>query len=102
MSEIAQLAPLAAGRPDAPAGVGGAGLDRLKETALEFEAVFLAQMLKSLTSDLEGSEGPLGGGEGDPFRSMLSDELGKLISRAGGIGVADAILQEMLKTQEMT
>lgn len=81
---------------------GAAGTGRLKESALEFEAVFLAQMLRSLTSDLEGSDGPLGGGEGDPFRSMLTDEIGKLISRAGGIGVADAILQEMLRMQEAT
>ena len=97
MSEMTAIAPLGGIEAGGPARH-----ERLKDSALEFEAVFLAQMLKSLTSDLEGSEGPLGGGEGDPFRAMLSDELGKMISRAGGIGVADAVLQEMLKTQEVT
>lgn len=76
------------------------GREAMKAVAGEFEAVFIAQMLQSLTSDLEG-DGPLGGGEGDPFRSMLTGEIAKLISRAGGIGVGDAVLQEMLKMQEV-
>jgi Rod binding domain-containing protein len=42
-----------------------------------------------------------GDGQGDVFRDMLNDEVAKLISRSGGIGVADAVLREMLKAQEM-
>ena len=37
----------------------------------------------------------------DPFHDMLNDEYAKLISRSGGIGVADAVLKEMLKRQEV-
>ena len=44
----------------------------------------------------------LGGGESDVYRDMLNDEMAKLISRTGGIGVADAVLREMLKMQEVT
>ena len=33
---------------------------------------------------------------------MLQDEYAKLISRSGGIGIADAVLREMLKMQEAT
>lgn len=84
-----------------PAGAGAnQRSDQLREVAQEFEAIFLAQMLASLTSDLEGG-GPLGGQEGDPFRQMLTDEIAKVISRAGGIGVGDAVLKEMLKLQEV-
>ena len=32
---------------------------------------------------------------------MFNKEVAKMISRSGGIGVADTILQEMLKTQEI-
>jgi peptidoglycan hydrolase FlgJ len=77
-----------------------AGHERLRETAQEFEAVFISQMLRALTEGVEG-EGPLGGGEGDPFRGLLGDEIGKLISRSGGVGVADGILKEMLRMQEV-
>ncbi len=36
----------------------------------------------------------------DPFATMLQDEYAKLISRSGGIGLADGIMREMLKMQE--
>ena len=41
------------------------------------------------------------GGQSDIYQDMFNQEVGKLISRAGGIGVADAILREMLKMQEL-
>ena len=43
----------------------------------------------------------LGGGQDDVFHDMLNEEIAKLISRSGGIGVADAVLREMLKAQEV-
>ena len=99
MSQIANTPPL---RPLETAGTVPPDLrtEQLKEVAQDFEAVFIAQMLASLTSDLEG-EGPLGGTSNDPFRQMLGQELAKVISRAGGIGVSDAVLKEMLKLQEV-
>jgi flagellar protein FlgJ len=81
-----------------PSRTGAAAPDRLQDAAREFEAVFLAQVLGTLNQGL-GADGPLGG---DPvFGDMLNQELAKLISRTGGIGVADAVLQEMLKMQEV-
>ena len=72
---------------------------KLQATAEEFEAVFLAQVLRGLSTGLEGS-GPLAGNDGDPFADMLQQEYAKLISKSGGIGLADAVLKEMLKMQE--
>jgi peptidoglycan hydrolase FlgJ len=95
-------APLAtlplAGTP-APEGRGGQ-LKQLRETAQDFEALFVAQMLATMTQGLgHGLAGQ--GGQSDIYQDMFNQEVGKLISRAGGIGVADAILQEMLKMQEL-
>lgn len=73
----------------------------LREAAEEFEAVFLAQLLATMSRGLVG-EGPLGGGDSDPFRNLLNQEVARTISRAGGIGVADTVLQEMLKLQEVS
>jgi len=72
---------------------------QVEKVAQEFEAVFIAQVLNGLTAGLEG-EGPLSGADSDAFADMLQQEYGKLISRSGGIGVGDAVLQEMLKMQE--
>jgi Rod binding domain-containing protein len=44
-----------------------------------------------------------GGGPGeDTFRSMLTSEYGKEMSKAGGIGIADKIYGEILKLQEQS
>jgi hypothetical protein len=37
----------------------------------------------------------------DTGPQVLNEEVAKLISRTGGIGVADAVLREMLKAQEV-
>jgi Rod binding domain-containing protein len=70
-----------------------------RKAAKEFEAVFLSQMLATMTQELGGAGGVAGGGE--VYRDMFNKEVAKMISRSGGIGVADTILQEMLKTQEV-
>ena len=71
----------------------------LRRAAEEFESVFLAQVLGQLSTGL-GAPGISGGGGDDPFASMLRDEYAKVVSRSGGVGVADAVLREMLKMQE--
>lgn len=72
---------------------------RAKEAAQEFEAIFLSQMLATMTQELGGAGGVAGGGE--VYHDMFTKEVAKMISRSGGIGVADVILQEILKTQEI-
>jgi Rod binding domain-containing protein len=71
----------------------------LEAAAQDFEAVFLAQVLRSLAAGLRG-EGPLGGSEADPFQDLLADAYARLIARAGGIGIADAVMRELVRAQE--
>jgi Rod binding domain-containing protein len=73
---------------------------QLRQTAAEFEAVFLAQMLATMTQNVGQGLAGASAGE-DAFGDMLNQEMAKLISRSGGIGVADAVMQEMLKMQEI-
>ncbi len=74
------------------------GKDRIRGVAEEFEAVFLHQMLAAMRQGVS-EDNPLGGPD-SPFGSMLLSEQAKLISKAGGVGVADHVLQELLKLQE--
>jgi Rod binding domain-containing protein len=54
-----------------------------------------------MTQDLAAAGG-FGSGEGEEaFQDMYTQELVKIISRSGGIGVADVVLQEILKLQEV-
>ncbi|MEZ5931389.1 MAG: rod-binding protein [Alphaproteobacteria bacterium] len=80
-------------------GADSPNLTRAKDAAQEFEAIFLSQMLATMTQELGGAGGVAGGD--DVYRDMFTQEVAKMISRSGGIGVADTILQEMLKTQEI-
>ena len=41
-----------------------------------------------------------GGPAEDIYRSLLVEEYGKAISRAGGIGIADQVQREILALQE--
>jgi Rod binding domain-containing protein len=96
MVDRPHVAPSAAGLTP-PAGPQG-DLARARETANDFEAVFLQQMLSAMRQGLS-EDSPLGGPDSE-FGSLLISEQAKLISRAGGIGVADKILGELLKLQE--
>ena len=58
-------------------------------------------MLQPMFADIN-SEPPFGGGHAEKiWRSMLVDELGKGMAKAGGIGIADSIQREMLRLQEV-
>lgn len=71
-----------------------------RQSAEEFEAVFLSQMLGHMFAGVE-TDGMFGGGEAEQvYRSLLVDEYGKAMSRSGGIGIADQVMSEILKVQE--
>lgn len=72
---------------------------RMRETAEKFEASFLAQMLKPMFEGIE-TDGPFGGGEAEgTWRSFMIDEMAKQTVRAGGIGLADTVVSEMIRMQ---
>ena len=67
----------------------------------DFEAVFLGQMLKPMFEGIK-PEAPFGGGNSESmWRSMQIEEYGKAITKAGGIGIADSVYQEIIKLQEV-
>jgi flagellar protein FlgJ len=84
--------------PQAGPAPPAAGVAELRRVAEEFEAVFLGQMLAGISQGLE--PGGILGGPDDPFAAMLRDEYGRLISRKGGIGIADAVLRQLVRAQE--
>lgn len=63
-----------------------------KEAAVQMEATFLAEMLKS--AGFGSARKSFGGGAGeDQFSSMLVREQALQITRAGGIGLTEILLQ---------
>ena len=80
---------------------GSPELARMKKTAQDFEAGFLSMMLKPMFEGLK-TDGPFGGGDAEAtWRSFMVDAMAKQTARAGGIGLADTVMSEMIKLQEM-
>jgi len=76
------------------------GTARMRETAEAFEASFLSQMLKPMFEGLE-TDGMFGGGEAEgQWRSFMIDAMAKQTVKAGGIGLADQVVAQMIKMQE--
>ena len=72
-----------------------------RKTAEEFEAFFLGQMLQPMFANMDAAP-PFGGGHSEKiWRSMMVDEFGKSMAKAGGIGIADSIQREILRLQEV-
>jgi Rod binding domain-containing protein len=81
-------------------GVSPAVAAKVDAAAQDFEAVFVTQMIQQMFTGM-GEDGPLGDGEaGSAYRSMLTDEYGKTIASAGGIGVADQVRRELIALQQ--
>lgn len=75
---------------------------KMKETAQDFEAFFLSQMMENMFSGIS-TDGMFGGGDAEKiYRSMLISEYGNNIAQNGGVGVADQVLKTMLEMQEQT
>ncbi|HEX7085446.1 MAG TPA: peptidoglycan DD-metalloendopeptidase family protein [Vicinamibacterales bacterium] len=85
--------------PGLPAGVSAAGQAenpaRVRELAAEFEAMFLALMLRQMRESMA-----LAGGEDDepglgrtPFAETFDVELGRHLAAGGGIGIASVIVE---------
>jgi Rod binding domain-containing protein len=74
-------------------------LEKARATAAAFEAVLIGQMAKIMLESA-GDSGDFGGGHGEAmFRGVLAEHLGTQIARAGGIGLAPAVLDQILKLQ---
>ena len=88
--------------PAAPADTGGQAVGgRIWRAAQDFEAMALNQLLAPIFATVDGAQGPFGGGEGEEsWKPMMVQELAKSISRAGGLGLAVPVYNQMLRMQE--
>ena len=73
-----------------------------EKAAKEFESFFITQMLEHMFEGIE-TDGYFGGGYGEGvYRSMMLQEYGKVLSKSGGIGIADMVNRELMNLQEIS
>ena len=75
------------------------GSTAMQATAQAFEAVLIGQMTK-LMMESAGDGGEFSGGHGEAmFRGVMAEQLGTEIARRGGLGLAPAVLQQIILLQ---
>ena len=78
-----------------------AGQQKLQRAAEDFTAVALNELLKPMFDTADNAESPFGGGAAEQaFKPMMVSEIAKQIARTGGLGLAQPVLQQMLRLQE--
>jgi len=72
---------------------------KAKEASEQFEAMFLNSTFQQMFTKMDG-DGPFGGsGALKVWRSFLTDQYAKTFAKAGGIGIASHVYEQLLKQQ---
>jgi Rod binding domain-containing protein len=72
---------------------------KAKAAAQDFESMFLNNMFQQMQTGISG-DGPFGGsGALKVWRSFMTDQYAKTFAKAGGIGLANHVYQELLRHQ---
>ena len=78
-----------------------ATLGQLKAQSKELEGIFLNTLLKEMFSSLKTEESAMGVCFAEEtWRGMQAEQLSNSIAEAGGIGLADALLPDLIAAQE--
>ena len=80
----------------------GKKLDRekLKKACSDFEALFMARMLKQMRQSIP-QNGLLGNGPGkEIYQSLMDQELAKKMSQRGGVGLGERLYRQVLQREE--
>lgn len=70
------------------------------DAARAFEAVFLGQMAKLMMESVETGDEFSGGHGEEMFRGVLAETLGTEMAKRGGVGLAPAVLEQIIRMQE--
>lgn len=72
---------------------------RIEETAKEFEAMFMSEMMKPMFETVKVNK-TFGGGKGEEiFGGFLREEYGKILAASGGLGIAQLVKEQLIEMQ---
>lgn len=79
------------------------GYDKLHKQATDLEGVFLNTLMKEMFASIETGEESFGGGFAEEtWRGMQAEQFADAVAERGGIGLADAMMGDLLSLQEAT
>lgn len=71
----------------------------IQRVGREFEAMFLTEMLRPMFQGLKTDELGGGGMGEEMFRPLLIERYADAIAQNGGVGIADAVVRELMRHQ---
>jgi flagellar protein FlgJ len=76
-------------------------VQKIQKAAQDFEAMAIGQMLQPMFDTVDLSKGMFGGGEGESaWKPMMVSSMAKHMAAHGGLGLAQPIMQQMIRLQE--
>jgi flagellar protein FlgJ len=74
---------------------------KLRGQAVQYEGVFLNQLVKEMMSTVKTDASEFNGGFAeDTWRDMQSEKIADAMAQQGGIGLADQLMPVLLRLQE--
>jgi peptidoglycan hydrolase FlgJ len=74
---------------------------KMRQSAQDFEAMALGEMLKPMFDTVDTSKSAFGGGSAEgQWRPLMIDAIGKQMAARGGLGLAEPVFKAMLRAQE--
>lgn len=74
---------------------------QLRRQAVELEGVFLNTLVKEMFASVGSGANEFGGGFAvETWRDMQAEQLASAMAEAGGVGLAEALLPDLLAMQE--
>ena len=81
--------------------VSPAQIGHLKQQAQDLEGIFINTLMKEMFSSLKTDQKSGGGGDAEgTWRGIQAEQMSDAVSKAGGVGIADAIYSDLLAVQE--
>lgn len=95
----AQFYSKSAGIPTAD-HVKNMNMAQIEKVSQDFESLFIGMMLEHMFTDSVGDHAFGDKETADVYKGMVTEQYGKEIARAGGIGIAGYVKTELLRLQE--
>jgi flagellar protein FlgJ len=71
------------------------GPDRLKKACMDFESIFVNEMLKSADRGFTGDQGLLKGNDGKIIKSMFNETMAESLTSGNGIGLGNLLFEKL-------
>lgn len=85
----------------APSTLPPAQQQKIAKAASDFESMAINQLLTPIFNTVDQSKSMFGGGEGEAaWKPMMVTAIAKQMTANGGLGLAQPIMQQMIRMQE--